>query len=270
MGRAPCCKKIGLKKGSWSEEEDQILVSYIQQHGHPNWRALPKHAGLLRCGKSCRLRWINYLRPDIKRGSFTKEEEDTIIHLHEMLGNRWSVIAAKLPGRTDNEIKNVWHTNLKKRTECHQSTINVSKKRHQKPECDSTAPCLEESDVSQYRHKSLDNKQTVSSIQSSSSESSSITYSMTNLVSEAEHEEFNQEMFLDDSFWLETLSGEGDNIMESTSLTSSSSVELPTTSLACFKNIDTRNPIIGCNTNDMGIWYDLFTHVDTLPELPEF
>ncbi|KAL0913515.1 hypothetical protein M5K25_016981 [Dendrobium thyrsiflorum] len=114
-GRAPCCQKIGLHKGSWTPQEDIRLITYIRKHGHSNWRALPKQAGLLRCGKSCRLRWINYLRPDIKRGNFTKEEEDTIINLHELLGNKWSKIASCLPGRTDNEIKNVWNTHLKKR-----------------------------------------------------------------------------------------------------------------------------------------------------------
>ncbi|XP_010933430.1 myb-related protein Zm1-like [Elaeis guineensis] len=114
-GRAPCCEKVGLNKGSWTPEEDIRLMSYIQKYGHGNWRALPKKAGLLRCGKSCRLRWINYLRPDIKRGNFTQEEEETIIKLHGLLGNKWSKIASCLPGRTDNEIKNVWNTHLKKR-----------------------------------------------------------------------------------------------------------------------------------------------------------
>ncbi|KAK4266145.1 hypothetical protein QN277_027110 [Acacia crassicarpa] len=133
MVRAPCCDKMGLKKGPWTREEDQILVSYINKHGHGNWRALPKQAGLLRCGKSCRLRWINYLRPDIKRGNFTAEEEETIIKLHDMLGSRWSAIAAKLPGRTDNEIKNVWHTHLKKRLQktndqAHQAILNSGSK----------------------------------------------------------------------------------------------------------------------------------------------
>ncbi|KAJ9709351.1 hypothetical protein PVL29_001022 [Vitis rotundifolia] len=115
MGRSPCCEKVGLKKGSWTPEEDQKLMSYIEEHGHGSWRALPAKAGLQRCGKSCRLRWTNYLRPDIKRGKFSLQEEQTIIQLHALLGNRWSAIATHLPKRTDNEIKNYWNTHLKKR-----------------------------------------------------------------------------------------------------------------------------------------------------------
>ncbi|XVE87922.1 hypothetical protein DITRI_Ditri19aG0027300 [Diplodiscus trichospermus] len=115
MGRAPCCEKNGLKKGPWTPEEDQKLIDYIQKHGYGNWRTLPMNAGLQRCGKSCRLRWTNYLRPDIKRGRFSFEEEEAIIQLHSILGNKWSAIAARLPGRTDNEIKNYWNTHIRKR-----------------------------------------------------------------------------------------------------------------------------------------------------------
>ncbi|KAJ4960267.1 hypothetical protein NE237_020177 [Protea cynaroides] len=115
MGRSPCCEKVGLKKGPWTPEEDQKLLAYIEEHGHGSWRALPAKAGLQRCGKSCRLRWTNYLRPDIKRGKFSLQEEQTIIQLHALLGNRWSAIATHLPKRTDNEIKNYWNTHLKKR-----------------------------------------------------------------------------------------------------------------------------------------------------------
>ncbi|KAF5479177.1 hypothetical protein F2P56_000024 [Juglans regia] len=115
MGRPPCCDKEGVKKGPWTPEEDILLVSYIQEHGPGNWRAVPTNTGLLRCSKSCRLRWTNYLRPGIKRGNFTDQEEKMIIHLQALLGNRWAAIASYLPQRTDNDIKNYWNTHLKKK-----------------------------------------------------------------------------------------------------------------------------------------------------------
>ncbi|KAM7273130.1 hypothetical protein ACFE04_027794 [Oxalis oulophora] len=115
MGRQPCCDKSGVKKGPWTSEEDKKLVSFLLTHGQCCWRAVPKLAGLRRCGKSCRLRWTNYLRPDLKRGLLNQAEEQLVIDLHARLGNRWSKIAAKLPGRTDNEIKNHWNTHIKKK-----------------------------------------------------------------------------------------------------------------------------------------------------------
>ncbi|CAN6997863.1 unnamed protein product [Brassica oleracea var. botrytis] len=225
MGRAPCCEKMGLQRGPWTPEEDQILISFIHKHGHNNWRALPKQAGLLRCGKSCRLRWMNYLKPDIKRGNFTKEEEDAIISLHQVLGNRWSAIAAKLPGRTDNEIKNVWHTHLKKRLEDYQPAKPKSsnKKHGTKPKSQSVAAKLNsprsESELGNSSNPSFESL--FSASPSTSDEVSSVTLmsheghnneaKMDNKlgdISTADQDCFSFENFgadIDESFWNEAL-----------------------------------------------------------------
>ncbi|KAL4600386.1 hypothetical protein ACB092_11G195700 [Castanea dentata] len=104
-----------LKKGPWTSAEDAILVDYVKKHGEGNWNAVQKHSGLFRCGKSCRLRWANHLRPNLRKGAFTAEEEQVIIELHAKMGNKWARMAAHLPGRTDNEIKNYWNTRIKRR-----------------------------------------------------------------------------------------------------------------------------------------------------------
>ncbi|GLJ53421.1 hypothetical protein SUGI_1139220 [Cryptomeria japonica] len=113
-----CCKeerKKKLKRGLWTPEEDRILKAYVLTYGHGFWSHVSKLTGLQRCGKSCRLRWLNYLRPGLKRGGFSHEEQIIIINAHETIGNKWSRIASMLPGRTDNEVKNFWNTHLKKK-----------------------------------------------------------------------------------------------------------------------------------------------------------
>ncbi|XP_059311564.1 transcription factor MYB83-like [Lycium ferocissimum] len=114
--------KAKLRKGLWSPEEDEKLMNYMLTNGQGCWSDIARNAGLQRCGKSCRLRWINYLRPDLKRGAFSPQEEELIVHLHSILGNRWSQIAARLPGRTDNEIKNFWNSTIKKRLKNNNNT----------------------------------------------------------------------------------------------------------------------------------------------------
>ncbi|XP_021887273.1 transcription factor MYB113-like [Carica papaya] len=106
---------LGLRKGAWTAEEDDRLRKCIEKHGEGKWHRVPLAAGLNRCRKSCRLRWLNYLKPNINRGKFTADEVDLMIRMHKLLGNRWSLIAGRLPGRTANDVKNYWNTHLRKK-----------------------------------------------------------------------------------------------------------------------------------------------------------
>ncbi|KAI3408033.1 uncharacterized protein J3R85_020510 [Psidium guajava] len=116
-------KKV-MNKGAWTAEEDGRLSEYIEVHGAKRWKTIAAKSGLNRCGKSCRLRWLNYLRPNIKRGNISDEEEDLILRLHKLLGNRWSLIAGRIPGRTDNEIKNYWNSHLSKKINQKEKSLN--------------------------------------------------------------------------------------------------------------------------------------------------
>ncbi|CAN1180839.1 Transcription factor MYB14 [Linum perenne] len=236
MVRAPCCDKKGLKRGPWTPQEDQLLTSYIQSHGHSNWRALPKLAGLLRCGKSCRLRWINYLSPDIKRGNFTREEEDTIIHLHHTLGNRWSAIAAKLPGRTDNEIKNVWHTHLKKRL--HKKTET------QRPLSPQLSFSTSSAAVSSLTDNSLTTPETISSYVELTSPS------------------LDDFPLIDESLWSDP--------SETEELANAQNLQFDDTQID-FSEFWAMNPVEGSNggiDDSMEFWYDLFVQAGGIEGLP--
>ncbi|CAL9183729.1 unnamed protein product [Musa hybrid cultivar] len=136
--RSPCCEKQGSNRRAWIKEEDKKVVDCIRVHGGASWRSVPRGAGPLRRGQSCRLRWSNCLHPDVGGGCFEEDEEDLIIKLHALLGNRWSLIAGRLPGRSDDEIKNYWNSHLRKKLRSmgvdpdnHRVTQNVLLRRSQ-------------------------------------------------------------------------------------------------------------------------------------------
>ncbi|KAL9158393.1 hypothetical protein ABFS82_08G065200 [Erythranthe guttata] len=107
---------LGVRKGAWTKDEDILLRKCIENYGEGKWHLVPLRAGVNRCRKSCRLRWLNYLRPNLKRGIFNQDEIDLIVRLHNLLGNRWSLIAGRIPGRTANDIKNFWKTHFRKKS----------------------------------------------------------------------------------------------------------------------------------------------------------
>ncbi|KAG0478994.1 hypothetical protein HPP92_013713 [Vanilla planifolia] len=94
-GEGDVAVQPAMKKGPWTAAEDAILLDYVRKYGEGNWNAVQKNSGLQRCGKSCRLRWANHLRPNLKKGSFSPEEEALILQLHARLGNKWARMAAQ-------------------------------------------------------------------------------------------------------------------------------------------------------------------------------
>ncbi|KAL6908033.1 hypothetical protein ACP4OV_002203 [Aristida adscensionis] len=114
------------RKGPWTEQEDMQLVCTVRLFGDRRWDFIAQVSGLNRTGKSCRLRWVNYLHPGLKHGRMSPQEERLIIELHARWGNRWSRIARRLPGRTDNEIKNYWRTHMRKKAQERKTSMSPS------------------------------------------------------------------------------------------------------------------------------------------------
>ncbi|CAA2947099.1 transcription factor DUO1-like [Olea europaea subsp. europaea] len=118
-----------IKKGPWKEEEDKVLLSHVKKYGPRDWSSIRSKGLLRRTGKSCRLRWVNKLRPNLKTGiRFSAEEERTIIDLQAQYGNKWARIATYLPGRTDNDVKNFWSSQKKRLARILQTTPSSSDK----------------------------------------------------------------------------------------------------------------------------------------------
>ncbi|XP_020233289.1 transcription factor MYB90 [Cajanus cajan] len=124
---------VCVRKGAWSGVEDDLLRACVRQYGEGKWHLVPTRAGLNRCRKSCRLRWLNYLKPNIKRGDFAEDEVDMLLRLHKLLGNRWSLIAGRLPGRTPNDVKNYWNTYIRRRACSHKVVSNEKEEEIVKP-----------------------------------------------------------------------------------------------------------------------------------------
>ncbi|KAL6565875.1 hypothetical protein OROHE_004930 [Orobanche hederae] len=104
-----------IKKGPWKAEEDEVLRNHVRKYGPRDWSSIRSNGLLRRTGKSCRLRWVNKLRPNLKTGmKFSAEEERTVIDLQAQYGNKWATISTFLPGRTDNDVKNFWSSRQKR------------------------------------------------------------------------------------------------------------------------------------------------------------
>ncbi|XP_060174549.1 transcription factor MYB48-like [Lycium barbarum] len=155
-----------IRKGPWTEQEDLQLVFYVKMFGDRRWDFLAKVSGLKRSGKSCRLRWVNYLNPGLKRGRMTPQEERLVLQLHSKYGNRWSKIAGKLPGRTDNEIKNYWRTHMRKQAQDQKknkapispssSSSNCSSSSANSPGVDSIPISTEQNETNFYNNDGLE------------------------------------------------------------------------------------------------------------------
>ncbi|MED6207581.1 hypothetical protein PIB30_036986 [Stylosanthes scabra] len=116
-----------IRKGPWKKEEDEVLLSHVSKYGPRDWSSIRSKGLLQRTGKSCRLRWVNKLRPNLKNGcKFTAEEERVVIELQAQFGNKWAKIASYLSGRTDNDVKNFWSSRQKRLARILQASSSTS------------------------------------------------------------------------------------------------------------------------------------------------
>ncbi|KAI3889899.1 hypothetical protein MKX03_017822 [Papaver bracteatum] len=136
---------VVMRKGPWMAEEDEILMAYVDKYGPRDWSSIRSKGLLPRTGKSCRLRWVNKLKPDLKTGcKFSAEEERIVIDLQARFGNKWARIATYLQGRTDNDVKNFWSTRQKRLARILQTpTVSKSQKNNGKSPVFHGLPSLE-------------------------------------------------------------------------------------------------------------------------------
>ncbi|KAK1262523.1 Transcription factor GAMYB [Acorus gramineus] len=138
-----------MRKGPWTAEEDEILMDYVAKYGPRDWSSIRSKGLLPRTGKSCRLRWVNKLKPDLKTGcKFSAEEERIVIELQARFGNKWARIATYLQGRTDNDVKNFWSTRQKRlarilQTPTTTTTMTATQRNHGKSPVCHEMPALE-------------------------------------------------------------------------------------------------------------------------------
>lgn len=108
-------------RSTWSMLEDQKLLEVALRYKGKHWKSVaievsdvsPKISGG-KTAKQCRERWQNHINPDIRTGPWTSSDEIQLFSLHNIFGNKWSEISKRLPGRTDNAIKNYYFCKLRK------------------------------------------------------------------------------------------------------------------------------------------------------------